>query len=484
MINDMFDFISAPPYIALYNTPDGHYVLDHHTNRLFEISESESEVFSRWLSGTSLTDLQLQFSEIVSEIKTMIERGLFSCNPPQYLSFHASWPEIITLINSKRAKTLVEITDKCNLRCKYCAFGGGYSDHRTHGNLEMSTVILEKAILEAIQCSQESERISIGFYGGEPLLAFEKIKYAVFFAKTHSLRPISFSITTNATLINFEIAQFLNDHSFNVLVSLDGPKDMHDRFRQYPNGTGSYETTINGLKTLLDIYPSERHNLIGLNMVIPSLSWLSQLHQLWDQESWLPRNIRAQTSLVDAPEHFIFEEPPHKGIDMSLYDEWLSEIRIEKKNTLLENMFDKSYLFFHQRPTFSGHRNSFYPNGCCVPAVQKLYVSVEGHYKICERVHGCPNIGHALTGIDLLNIQNVIAEYAEKSFEDCQSCVAISNCTLCYLHAYENGLFNQDKKRINCEKVRRSFNQKIADYISISKTYPEKIQEWDNATIY
>ena len=73
----------------------------------------------------------------------------------------------------------------------------------------------------------------IGFYGGEPLLNFELIERAVEYAKKLFGEDMSFAITTNATLVNDKIAEYFAKNNFNIIISLDGPQEMHDAKSAY-----------------------------------------------------------------------------------------------------------------------------------------------------------------------------------------------------------------------------------------------------------
>ena len=83
----------------------------------------------------------------------------------------------------------------------------------------------------------------------QKILEFNKIQSIVDYAKSLiNKKKIKFSLTTNATLLTSEIAEFFYDNNFNILVSLDGPKEIHDEYRKDKNDNGSFDRTIKGLK--------------------------------------------------------------------------------------------------------------------------------------------------------------------------------------------------------------------------------------------
>lgn len=472
----------SKPYVWLFNSEGKGYVLDHHTNRLFALSKREAEYIRLWLEGRTRESLALEYATEAAEIQKLQDDGLFCCRPPDGLAFGAGWDEIEVMIRRKRAHTILEITQQCNLRCKYCTFGGGFKDHRRHSSKSMSIETLEEAVLSAIEHGVDNDSISMGFYGGEPLLRFDLIKHAVAFAHRHSAgKPLKFSMTTNATLVEKESAEFLRDNDFSVLVSIDGPKHMHNRYRVHADGQGSYEKTIEGLRLLLETFPQDMHERIGLNPVIPAIGWVKQLHELWDQEPWLPRGIRVQVSVLDPPEGFVALPVPEGTTWGDIREEWFEITKSGQTDSspIRSDLFERQYALIHQRSTFPGHRTHFFPNGCCIPAVRKIYVTVDGEYLICERAHGCPPIGHLRTGVDIDRIKQLVNEYVLNSVEDCRSCMAIANCNLCFNQAYEGGIFSSVRKQSYCDGERRAFAEGLSGYCQLRKKNPEQIKKWE-----
>lgn len=142
--------------------------------------------------------------------------------------------------------TLIRIvlTEQCNLRCSYC-----FVDHQAkHMDVKMLFSVLDKLFENAL-----GKHIEIQFFGGEPLLRFDLIKKAVkYISENHIKRgtSVSYSLTTNGTMITDEIAQFIKQHPFTICISLDGDKATNDINRIYRNGRGSYDQVIKGYKLL------------------------------------------------------------------------------------------------------------------------------------------------------------------------------------------------------------------------------------------
>lgn len=174
------------------------------------------------------------------------------------------------------ARTLVlMLTDACNLSCRYCyeardegcrssnspIFGNGVGAKdgcalpagRRGKSREMSAETLRKAVAFLLDSSGESRNVSVVFFGGEPLLRFPLVRAAIPEARAMAKargKEISFSLTTNGTLITREIAEFLTGNRVSVCVSIDGPPEVHDRNRSYGSGRGSYQDVARGISFL------------------------------------------------------------------------------------------------------------------------------------------------------------------------------------------------------------------------------------------
>jgi uncharacterized protein len=119
----------------------------------------------------------------------------------------------------------------------------------------MSPESLRSAVAYLLDHAGADRKVSVTLFGGEPLLRFPLIRTAVGEARrmaTARGKEISFSITTNGTLLTREIAGFLKENGISVCLSIDGPREIHDRNRPYASGRGSYEDVARGLSFLME----------------------------------------------------------------------------------------------------------------------------------------------------------------------------------------------------------------------------------------
>lgn len=143
------------------------------------------------------------------------------------------------------------VAQKCNLGCTYCyaqqgEFGGPAK------SMEIETALAAVDLL--LRDAAPGEKVNLSFLGGEPLVARAVLRAATERAAesaAHRRIPITFSITTNGTLIEESDADFFERHGFAVTVSLDGKREVHDRLRPYKGGRGSFDTVMARVAPLL-----------------------------------------------------------------------------------------------------------------------------------------------------------------------------------------------------------------------------------------
>lgn len=151
----------------------------------------------------------------------------------------------------KRQRTLpylfvLTTSNSCNLACKYC-----YASSRNENNLFMPLSIMQRTIDVAV--TMPHKLIGIEFHGGEPLLQFGDIQKAILYGEKAAKaknKKLKFLIQSNGTLLNEGIANFIKKHKIDIGISLDGPKDIHDRNRVFPNGQGSHGRIMKNIELL------------------------------------------------------------------------------------------------------------------------------------------------------------------------------------------------------------------------------------------
>lgn len=168
----------------------------------------------------------------------------------------------------KSRKTVVKalcihIAHDCNLACKYCfAEEGEYHGRRAL----MSYEVGKKALDFLIANSGNRRNLEVDFFGGEPLMNWQVVKDLVAYGreqeKLHD-KHFRFTLTTNGVLLNDEVQEFVNKEMDNVVLSLDGRKEVNDAMRPFRNGSGSYDLIVPKFQKLADSRNQEKYYVRG-----------------------------------------------------------------------------------------------------------------------------------------------------------------------------------------------------------------------------
>ena len=145
----------------------------------------------------------------------------------------------------------LHVAHDCNLRCKYCfASTGDFGEGRKLLDAETG----KKAIDFLLKHSKGRRNLELDFFGGEPLMNMPVIKEVVEYARSKEAaynKKFRFTVTTNGILLNDEITDYLNREMYNIVLSIDGRKEVNDKMRPGINGKGSYDVILPKFKDLV-----------------------------------------------------------------------------------------------------------------------------------------------------------------------------------------------------------------------------------------
>lgn len=493
------------PLCALFSTSNKSYLYDSGTNKIFKCENIEYDLLDCLLTST---DFQCGFDKFISlhskeQADTAISTLAESINKNNILklahiqSFSLSHDPsfVIDKVYNELGMLLLEVTQECNLRCKYCIYDENFSEKRNHCSIHMTRDIAIKSIDHLRHCSKRCNDVSIGFYGGEPLLRFNLIKEIVSYAKkTLSEKKLNFSITTNGTLINDVIANFLFREDFGVLVSLDGPEEIHDLWRTDKSNKGSFERTFAGLKRLALRY-GDKFKKIGLSIVYAppySEQKINKIYEFISSFEWLPKDMKI---VITYPHEGSLsrlyncngEIKGNRAYDFSLsnwarnkfFDDYEKGI---PHDPLSSSIMEIKLARLVQRPVLDYPVDASHLNGCCIPGSRKLFITAKGEMKLCERIGISPDIGNVFEGINPEIIKDkYIIEYSNQSIKDCSHCWLIRLCPICYQQAFYNNKIDMQIKELYCELHRRGTIKDLSDYCSLIEIYEHGLDyllEW------
>jgi uncharacterized protein len=457
------------PFIHMLKTPLRNYVYDVNTNQFIDVDE---ETY-RYLRDENKGDSVLPESARVQQnIQTMRLQGFLSAKHPKEIRHNQS--DLLTYhLNENIMSMALQVTQRCNFRCAYCPYCA--SDFELQRNHSSKRMPLETALTAidffAARCGNQ-ELVTVGFYGGEPLLEFPLIQRVVAYAKEKLYgKDLMFTVTTNASLLTPDMARFFSEHNFSILISLDGTPETHDRSRRFADtGRGSFAVIRDNLETVREECPDFKYSF---NIVIDPRYPCDSLHQLFSQVDPF-REIRITSTLID--DKFSVE----KAAPGEIY------VRQDNRHCFrsyvaLRGVYDRDRVsrVAHKALSSSLGRiqinmkpaeslpDVMAPGGPCIAGERRLFVSVDGDLYPCERVSETSqamNIGNLWDGFDFDKVDRIL-NIAQTTAEDCKNCWAFRHCTLCCRHSDNCGELSADLRRSQCDGVRAQVEDRLRDYL-------------------
>lgn len=197
---------------------------------------SADEIISKLKSSYNEDEIR----ECISEVKELVEDG--------QLFTEDIYEPFVEKFKEKRQTVVkalcLHIAHDCNLACKYCfAEEGEYHGRRALMSFEVG----KKALDFLVANSGNRVNLEVDFFGGEPLMNWDVVKQLVAYGRSlekPNNKKFRFTLTTNGVLLNDEVMEFVNKEMSNVVLSLDGRKEVNDRMRPFRTGKGSYDLIV------------------------------------------------------------------------------------------------------------------------------------------------------------------------------------------------------------------------------------------------
>lgn len=340
---------------------------------------------------------------------------------------------------------VISITEQCNLRCSYCCYSGAYSNNRTHSNLSMTEDDVND-IVRFIKGFVNDKPIRIAFYGGEPLMHYSLLQFAIKKAIDDLGPDTSFSVSTNGTLLSSDKIEWLVAHDVELHISIDGTAQYHDTYRKDVLGHGTFEGIHKALEYIYETHP-EYLPKVFLLMTLPSIDMLANIAEQWQQDNIL-MNI-APTKITGLAPNFCQgvdkAECEHvKGQHLHLLDIY----EAHPEYLVLKTYFNQCISYWKNRPIVDA--DGPIPMATCLPLNAKLYIDASMQIGVCEKMPDNIRLGNIQYGINWDKANDLVAKYYEKRVHRCAHCPAIRMCDLC-LTAVE---FNDNQWDILCHNER------------------------------
>lgn len=353
----------------------------------------------------------------------------------------------------------LHIAHTCNLNCSYCFASQG----KYHGDRAvMSFEVGKRALDFLIENSGTRRNLEVDFFGGEPLMNFDVVKQLVEYARSvekEKNKNFRFTLTTNGVLIDDDVIEFANKEMSNVVLSLDGRKEVHDKFRVDYAGKGSWETIVPKFQKLVEARGGKDYYMRG-TFTHNNPDFLEDIKTMLD----LGFNELSMEPVVCAegdPSELTKEDLP---IVLKQYED-LANLMIERREQ------GKPFTFYHYMIDLKGGPCIYKRISGCGSGTEYMAVTPWGDLYPCHQFVGEEKfkLGDIWHGVNNKPIQDEFMACNVYAREDCKDCWAKLYCSGgCAANAYHSTGSVKGVYKYGCELFKK--RMECAIMVEISKT--------------
>lgn len=462
-------------------------------------------------NNTYLYNLDLSLSiwihpELIKAYKQILEVDPYYLRKYNYLKARGFFSEAVpvefgTVLDESVIKHNIaqvpqisfETTDHCNLNCRYCSLGDLY----TFAKNDRKNIDTKRALhlLRYIfNLKSEGSELTIGFFGGEPLVNGEFIKTVINEAKRLNRKKklnLNFSITTNATLIDLYM-DLLVENQFIILISLDGDEEGQSYRTYAKNSKNSFFQVIHNIDRLQQEYPDFFKDKVEFNAVLHDRNSVHNIYEfIYNRYHKIPRIAQLNIDHVNLAKKEL--------LDQLFKSRRESEEEFhESGSNLLPVMFDKTLKFNEFKDFLADYSVNFYmtnlldllydqvnliPTKTCSPFQRKIYFSTNSQLLPCEKVSYQYFIGKVkdTVEIDIAGTAQRYSSYYERIQTFCQHCYNRRTCSICLLTL--DNLEDLGKEQFSCPNFMDevSFADKLRNIFSFLEANPSSFAQVVNA---
>ncbi len=371
------------------------------------------------------------------------------------------------IANSLKEKTsgvvkalCLHVAHTCNLNCSYCfASQGKFSGERALMSLETG----KQALDFLIENSGTRHNLEVDFFGGEPLMNFDVVKELVKYARKREKetgKNFRFTLTTNGMLIDDDVIEFSNKEMSNVVLSLDGRKEVHDKFRVDYQGKGSFDTIVPKFQEFVKTRNNKNYYMRG-TFTHNNPDFLEDIKEMLD----LGFTELSMEPVVCAPDDPSSLNDKDIEIVLGQYEK-LADLMNERRKQ------GKPFTFYHYMIDLTGGPCIYKRVSGCGSGTEYMAVTPWGDLYPCHQFVGDEKfkLGDIWNGVTNSEIQNEFKKCNVYAHAECENCWAKLYCSGgCAANAYHStgnicGVYEKGcelfKKRMEC-----------AIYLEVAKNY-------------
>ena len=314
----------------------------------------------------------------------------------------------------------LHIAHSCNLNCSYCFASQG----KYHGERALMSYEVGKRALDFLVENSGSRRnLEVDFFGGEPLMNFDVVKRLVEYARSIEAKynkNFRFTLTTNGVLIDDDVIDFANREMSNVVLSLDGRREVHDRFRVDYAGAGSYDKIVPKFQKLVEARGGKGYYMRG-TFTHHNPDFLEDIKAMLDL-GFTELSMEPVVCPPGSPEELTAEDMP---IILSQYEK-LAELMLERERE------GRPFTFYHYMIDLEGGPCIYKRISGCGSGTEYMAVTPSGDLYPCHQFVGEDSfcLGNVFDGVNNTEKQ--------KEFFDC-NVYARTECRDCWARLYCSG---------------------------------------------
>lgn len=344
----------------------------------------------------------------------------------------------------------LHIAHTCNLNCSYCFASQG----KYHGDRALMSFEIGKRALDfLVENSGTRHNLEVDFFGGEPLMNFDVVKQLVAYARSIEKavnKNFRFTLTTNGVLIDDDVIDFANKEMSNVVLSLDGRKEVHDRFRVDYAGNGSFDKIVPKFQKLVKARDGKNYYIRG-TFTHNNIDFLEDIRTMLEL-GFRELSMEPVVTAKDDPSALTEEDLP---VLFEQYEE-LAKLMIEKDKE------DDPFTFYHYMIDLTGGPCIYKRISGCGSGTEYMAVTPWGDLYPCHQFVGDEKykLGNIYDGVTNTAIQDEFASCNVYAREECRNCWARLYCSGgCAANAYHatgsvKGVYKYGcelfKKRLEC----------------------------------
>ena len=357
----------------------------------------------------------------------------------------------------------LHVAHDCNLACKYCFAGEG----EYHGARGLMSFEVGKAALDfLVQNSGTRKNLEVDFFGGEPSLNFEVVKKLVEYGRSiekAANKNFRFTYTTNGIILNDEIMDFCNREMSNVVLSLDGRREVNDRMRVFRGGKGSYDNIVPKFQKFAESRGQKDYYIRG-TYTHYNTDFASDILHMADLGF---KEISIEPVVADPSEPYALKESDLPTL--------LEQYEILAKEMIRRNKKGEGFTFYHYMIDLDGGPCVVKRVSGCGVGTEYMAVTPNGDLYPCHQFAGDPNflLGNVKTGVTNDKVCEQFKECNIYSHKECDDCFARMYCSGgCAANAYHSTGSVNGVYALGCELHRKRIE--CAIMIKAAEAYPNE----------